>query len=470
MGATGLLTALLAACAEAQGDPGAGAPPVARDALTTALELARRDHPHLDAAAAEAAVEALAARYRELLPADATPRQRAEAFATLFFDDQGYVAVDDLTSPEVLHVDTVLQRRTGHCLSLSVLALAVAERVGEPLFAVAMPNHVFARYDDGELRRNLELTRGGVEVTDAELRARMGDFLRDDSLYLTNLDRLQLRGLLLHDRGFVALEQGRADDALADFTEALLCAPRLPEAHRNLGVLHGEQRRWKPAIAALERAVELYPGDLDALLNLALCRHADGDVTGALADLDVVELLAPGHPRAAELRPRWVAEAGHGAGAHGVRGLDDPPPGLVSGLRGRYFRGIAFDTLVREQVDTDLDFDWQRGPPARGVPADRFSVRWTGWFRADRPGRYTLFVVANDGARIRFGDRTAVDRWHEVGHSSWTDRFEIELPAGWHPLTVEHFDASTNARLFCLVGREGDEYPLELPGHLFHQR
>jgi hypothetical protein len=316
------------------------------------------------------------------------------------------------------------------------------------------------------VRRNLELTRGGAEVSDAEWRARLGDFLRADSLYLRNLDGRQLRGLLLHDRGFVALQQGRTADALADFSAALACAPQLPEAHRNLGVLHGEARRWGPAIAALERAVELYPGDLDALLNLALCRHAAGDHDGALAELEIVELLAPGHPRAAGLRADWTAGGAH---ARGARPLDDPPPRLVPGLLGRYFRGTDFAELVATRVDDGLDFDWQRGAPARGVPPDRFSVRWTGWFRADRPGRHTLFVVANDGARIRFGDRLALEHWRELGPTSWTGKSDIELEAGWHPLTVEHFDATTNARLFCLIGREGDEYPLELEEHLFHQ-
>jgi hypothetical protein len=77
--------------------------------------------------------------------------------------------------------------------------------------------------------------------------------------------------------------------------------------------------------------------------------------------------------------------------------------------------------------------------------------------------------VANDGVRIRFGPQTAIEHWESGGYSSWTGADEIHLDAGWHPLQVDFFDRSDNARLVVIVGTDDSEYPLELKDHLFHQ-
>ncbi len=462
----------------AQESPSAAAPPSGpppSSVLEMAIEVARADHPRIDAEACRAQIDAFARRYRQLAPAGAPAEQRAEAFVTLLFDELHFEVDSTLESPEALHVDSVLARRRGYCLSLSVVALAIAEQVSEPLHGVAMPNHFFVRFDDGDSRRNIELTRRGIEVDDDELRQSLGDFLLDDSLYLRNLEPAQLHAVLLHNRGFVALEQGRSDAALADFTRAAAELPGLPEVHRNLGVLYGERKQWKPAIAAFERALELHPGDVDALVNLALSRHATGDLPTALEEIKVALVLDPTRARAAELLAQWQLELGTGSSrdhmrSHGVRPLDDPPPDLRPGLRARYYRGTEFQDQLVERIDRGLDFDWGRSRPVSGVPRDRFSVRWDGWFKAPRSGDYTLFVVANDGVRFVFDGKVALENWRDVGYTSWTGSGDAHLLAGWHRLRIEYYDDSDNARLFAMISAEGDEYPLDLDQHLFHQR
>lgn len=436
--------------------------------LAAALAAARGDHPRLDEGAVRQTLADLSAQWRELAPEGASPKERAQAFATVLFKRAGFRAVTDLTSPETLHLDSVLARREGYCLSLSVVALAMAEELGEPLHGVAMPNHFLVRWDDGSERFNLELTRNGALVPDEELRAALGDFHHDGTIYMRNLGAPEVAAVLLHNRGFVASVEGRTARALADLTLAAELLPELPEIHRNLGVARGEAGDWPGAIAALETAVILYPGDVDGLINLGLARHANGDIGGALEEIGAALILHPGHERASELKATW--SAGHVAMEGGALPLHAPPPRLAKGLVGSYHRGTSFDRLVHTQVDRGLDFDWKRGSPARNVPSDRFSVRWDGWFKASQAGLYTLFVVANDGVRIRFGDALAVDHWEDAGYSSWTGTGDVHLDEGWHPLRIEYYDRSDNARLVAMISRDGDEYPLELDEHLFHSR
>ncbi len=444
-----------------------------RGVLDLAVEVARRDHPAIDAAEVAASIDRIADLARARAGEGAEPAARIEALRAALFDDAKLEAVATLDSPENLHVDSVLRSRRGYCLSLSVVALAVAERLGMPLHGVAAPNHFFVRWDDGRVRRNLELTRRGAEVTDAEFRERIGEGLTEGSIYLRNLAPAELRGFLLHNRGFAALAQGRREDARADLEEAVRLLPALPEAHRNLGVLLGEEERWAEARDSFDRALRLLPSDADALVNRALCRWRLRAFAGAFADLDVALLVDPGRSRAEKLRTEWRHELmEHDWDAWQelvVAPLEKPPGSLAPGLSTTFFRGVDLREVAGRRVDREIDFDWRNAAPMRGVPADRFSARFEGWLKLPRDGVHTIFLVANDGARFEIDEKRVLDNWRDMGWDNWYGTTDLRLVAGWHRLRIEFFDASGGARLLLRLGVEGEEKPLRLADHLFHQ-
>ena len=422
--------------------------------------MARKDHPRLDDAAVRAAVDRLAARYREI--SGATPESRADAFRVLLFEEQGFAVVDRQEDARWLHVDTVLQAKRGYCLSLGVVALAVAERAGAPLRGVALPNHFVVRYEEGGFLRDRELTRAGATAGEA------GTF-QEESAYGRALPAEGVRACLLHNRGFVALRAGRLEDAEADFREAIRLLPGLGEAHRNLGVLLGQRKRWDEAKRCFVRALALHPRDVDALLNLALTRHARGEFDAALQDLEMALALEPRHGRARDLLDEWREEGRRGVHAPAAGAMPEAPEGLAPGLDARFFRGEAFDREVAARVDRELDFDWRNDAPAEGVPRDGFSVRWTGWFKAPRAGRYLVFLACNDGGRVTLAGRAVVENWRDMGYENFYGSETVDLEAGWHSIVVEHFDARGGARLLLRIAVDGDEKPLPLKDHLFHR-
>jgi len=81
----------------------------------------------------------------------------------------------------------------------------------------------------------------------------------------------------------------------------------------------------------------------------------------------------------------------------------------VHGLKGEYFADSKFDSLRVTRVDAAVDFNWGMGSPAASVPADGYSVSWTGQIEA-RSSEATAFGLdAANGARLWIDGKIILD-------------------------------------------------------------
>jgi hypothetical protein len=130
-----------------------------------------------------------------------------------------------------------------------------------------------------------------------------------------------------------------------------------------------------------------------------------------------------------------------------------PPPQALPGVwQGEYFANARLEgspVLVRQ--DARVYFDWQAGSPADGVPADGFSVRWTGeqWMPA---GSYYYSLLVDDGARIWIDGNLVLDAWRPA--PGRLHRAAIQLTEGIHTFRVEYHEMMLNA-LIQLEGQAG---------------
>ncbi|MEI8204373.1 MAG: glycoside hydrolase family 3 C-terminal domain-containing protein [Bacteroidota bacterium] len=82
------------------------------------------------------------------------------------------------------------------------------------------------------------------------------------------------------------------------------------------------------------------------------------------------------------------------------------------GLIGEYFDNAELiGKPVFIQVDTNMEFYWDKNSPAPNVPADNFSVRWTGTITPPESGNYDLGVVSDDRSRLYFENKLLIDNW-----------------------------------------------------------
>ncbi len=107
-----------------------------------ALLLARTVNPRLDVGACRSAFDTIAARCHELLPEPATAREKCRVINRVLFHEWGFRGnQENYTDPLNSLIDRVVERRKGIPLSLSLLYLFIAERVGLELEPVGIPGH-----------------------------------------------------------------------------------------------------------------------------------------------------------------------------------------------------------------------------------------------------------------------------------------------------------------------------------------
>jgi hypothetical protein len=101
-------------------------------------------------------------------------------------------------------------------------------------------------------------------------------------------------------------------------------------------------------------------------------------------------------------------------------------------------------TPVLIRNDPQVNFDWGSKAPAVGVPADRFSARWT---RTETlsSGLYRFSLRANDGVRFYIDGTRLVDEWHP---SDGTTVYTVERGlSGACVLRVDYYEDSGQARI-----------------------
>jgi hypothetical protein len=111
--------------------------------------------------------------------------------------------------------------------------------------------------------------------------------------------------------------------------------------------------------------------------------------------------------------------------------------------QGEYYNNTTFSgnpVLVRH--DPVIDFQWQGGAAANGLPADNFAVRWTGTWPFEA-GVYRFYTQVDDGVRLAVDEHWIIDRWHESTGALYTA--DAYLSAGRHTVKVEYFEARSNA-------------------------
>ncbi len=244
------------------------------------------------------------------------------------FEDLEFESVKDANDPNDLFLHSVMDKKRGYCLSLSVLYLSLAERLGLPLYGVVVPGHFFVRYDDGNKRFNIETTSKGGTASDEQYKKEFEvPIVYGDSIYLKNLNKIQTLGCFLNNLGNayeeignyelamkalegavdinpalaesrtnlgnVYLKLGRVEEAIEQYREAIDINPGVAPTYNNLGTAYMKAGRLRDAVRQLKRCIELDPNFVDGYKNLASAYSRQNHFEWALLKLNKALALKP---------------------------------------------------------------------------------------------------------------------------------------------------------------------------------
>lgn len=88
-----------------------------------------------------------------------------------------------------------------------------------------------------------------------------------------------------------------------------------------------------------------------------------------------------------------------------------------------------FGNLLLQRVDPAVNFNWGAGSPDPTVPADNFSMRWTGTITPTITGSYTFTTSGDDGVRLWLNGQLVIGDWNTHSVTSNTSS-SIPLNAG----------------------------------------
>jgi len=235
-----------------------------------------------------------------------------DAFRRVLLVEERFTYDKSSADPGNYLLESVLARRKGNCLGLSLLYLALADRLGIPFRGVYVPSHCFVRYEGNGARVNVEFAESGATWGDDRYRREFR--ITPDRPYLRSLSPTEMLGVFLKTLGAGYSRKGREEDALRLYEEAGRLYPGLPDVHYNAGVSLQKLGRHEEAIRKYRLALTLDPEMAAARDNLSILLAGKGRYEEAIAEAR----------RAVELEPWNAAARGNLAAAYcGCGRLDE---------------------------------------------------------------------------------------------------------------------------------------------------
>lgn len=235
--------------------------------LAAALLIARDEYPSLDAALYDRIVQDHVHELRGEIDSLASRPLKMQAINRYLFDVAGFAGNHDAYyDPRNSYLNEVLERQLGNPISLAMVQMEVARRLGVPLDGVSFPGHflVRVRIDDGVLV--MDPFNRGRPLDEAELRQRvrphLGGEMPDDEALFHILDPASHRSMLmrmLRNLHGVYVDQGDRERAVRCADRLLKLTPDDPEALRDRGLGYFKLGHRHGARQDLARYLQLHP-------------------------------------------------------------------------------------------------------------------------------------------------------------------------------------------------------------------
>jgi regulator of sirC expression with transglutaminase-like and TPR domain len=244
------------------------------DLLRAALTFARMEDPHLDLEEYVRRVEELSRRATAKVQDLDEPAQIIAALNQVLFQEEMFRGnTVDYYNPRNSFLHDVLDRRLGIPITLALVYMEVARRMGFPLFGVGMPGHFLLKHYDVDGRAILiDAFERGAIVTEDDCRQKL------DAIY----------------SGQLALQP--------EFLLPVTKRQMLTRMLNNLRSIYLSQRDFRRAVQVVDLVLVIYPRSPEDVKQRAVLRYNLDDYRGALSDFEEYVKMSPDASDAEEIR------------------------------------------------------------------------------------------------------------------------------------------------------------------------
>ena len=243
------------------------------DLIRAALVIARTEYPSLDIEAYAARIEELARRVAALVP-DLHPERALAALNQVLFEEVKLRGNrEDYYDPRNSFLNDVLERGLGIPITLAIVYMEIARRVGFPLSGVGMPGHFLLKHYGHDGRETLIdcFNRGDI-LSRKDCQSRL------DEIYS---GEMQLRPEFLHP---ISRRQ------------------ILTRMLNNLKTVYLSTRNFRKALLIADLILVIYPRSAEDVKQRALLRYSMSLHGLAAEDLEEYLKMAPNASDAEEIR------------------------------------------------------------------------------------------------------------------------------------------------------------------------
>ncbi len=251
------------------------------------LWIAQDEYPDLSAAAYANRLDEYITQLRNNLAKIDSPSEQLRGINHFLFEELGFSGDEqDYYDPRNSYLNEVLDRRLGNPISLAIIQLELARRLGVPLEGVSFPGHFLVRLPVDEGLVVLDPYQKGRSLDAAELRRRArGYFDRNEiddnhlAQMLAPASHRDILGRVLRNLKTVYAEREDWAKALRCCDRLLTVDPHQPAELRDRGALYFKLGHLNAAREDLRRYLALVPQADDAEeIRLQLAEASSADV------------------------------------------------------------------------------------------------------------------------------------------------------------------------------------------------
>lgn len=236
-----------------------------------ALAIARQEYPDLKIDDYLSQLDGLGQVVELRIGDERNPYRIIAALNTVLFKELGFQGNrSEYYDPKNSFLNDVITRKKGIPISLSVVYMEVARRVGLSLEGIGFPGHFLVKYDDGDVEILIDVFDGGEIRAREDLDRMLQQLYRGQVSYqpgfVAALGKRDILRRMLNNLKWIYLERGEPLKTLSVLDQLVILDPSAASEIRDRGLLYITLECYAQALDDLESYLRLTPDAEDAAM------------------------------------------------------------------------------------------------------------------------------------------------------------------------------------------------------------